>query len=209
MNSQQYFNTIAPTWGAMRQSYFEDGISDIIASLVSFDDKIVVDLGSGSGFMALHAAKTARHVFAIDQSAHMLKLLDGHGVSNITTLNVAMDPIILQNESVDVVTINMALHHVENPLQLIREAYRILKPTGQFLIIDVMEHQGAWAHHEMHDIWLGFSIQSIDTWLQDANFAVENLADTRLSAVATSESGETINTSIFYGLGRKGTHNEI
>lgn len=203
MNSSLYFNTIASDWNALRNQYFKDDIRPMMHATLDFKNKKVVDLGSGTGFIALEASKTASHVFALDQSAKMLETIDAHELDNVTTILGPITSIPLAPESVDVVTINMALHHISDPLLLMKEVHRILKPGGEFFISDVMEHDGTWAHDEMYDVWLGFTLNQINTWLALAEFKEINTINTNLRATAVSNANNIIKTTIFMSISKK------
>ena len=47
----------------------------------------------------------------------------------------------IESESADLVILSQALHHAENPGEAIAQAYRILKPKGQVLILDFAASQ--------------------------------------------------------------------
>lgn len=204
MNSIHYFNEIADKWNQMRQHYFKEDILPLIYQHVDFHDKVVADLGSGTGFMALEAAKTAKQVFAIDQSENMLKRIESQQKENVITLHSSIEKLVLTDNSVDVVTINMALHHIEDPFKTIQEAYRILKKGGTLLISDPMEHDAVWAHEEMQDVWLGFSLETILVWYEKAGFTHINVFDTGLKATAISRHHDVLETNIFMAAATKG-----
>jgi ubiquinone/menaquinone biosynthesis C-methylase UbiE len=43
----------------------------------------------------------------------------------------------LPDNSVDFIVSTLSLHHWSNPLQALREVFRVLKPKGQFLLFDL------------------------------------------------------------------------
>ncbi len=208
MNSQHYFDTIAMEWNHYRQAYFKEDIRPLLFDTVDFTDKIAIDLGAGTGFLALEMAKRAKLVVAVDQSRNMLEELEQKArnlqLTNILNLQSPMDQVGLLDQQADIVTINMALHHAEHPDQAIKEFYRLLKPGGQLIISDVMEHTGTWAHAEMHDIWLGFSLQQIQRWMEEAGFEQISVTNTQLVATATSQKQERLQTTILIASGQRG-----
>ena len=174
MNSQNYFDRIAPQWNAMRQRYFNQDIRPIIFSRIDFKNTTVADLGAGTGYLALELAKHAKIVFAIDQSQNMLDQIKekahNHKIDNIYTLASDIQSIPFQSSQIDIVTMNMALHHMLEPNLIIKEMYRLLNDNGIAVISDVMSHNGKWAIEEMHDVWLGFSKNQIEYWLSENGF---------------------------------------
>jgi ubiquinone/menaquinone biosynthesis C-methylase UbiE len=202
MGSRQYFDNIAANWNAMRSEYFKDEVRDRILRKVNVEGRIVGDLGCGTGFISLGlAAKQPNIVFSLDQSSNMLRELKREslslGFNNIYPIRSNLVEVPLFDESLDVITINMALHHVADADKSIEEMYRILKFGGRLVISDVLEHNGQWAREEMFDEWLGFSKAQIILWLEQAGFNTITIEDTGLKAKGFSSKGEYTETGIF------------
>lgn len=208
MGSKQYFDNIASSWNKMRSEYFKDEVRDRILNELDIENKVVGDLGCGTGFVSLGIIrKNPNIIFAVDQSINMLKELKREsvrqGFNNIYPVRSAIDDLALFDESLDAITINMALHHVVNPEEAIKEMYRVLKYKGKVVISDVYEHNGQWAREEMHDEWLGFSDIQIIQWLDSAGFKNITIEDTGLKAEGYSSKGEYTKTGIFLATATK------
>ncbi|WP_096635777.1 class I SAM-dependent methyltransferase [Clostridium cochlearium] len=201
MNSLQYFDSIAESWNVIRSEYFEERLKYKILSITNVKDKVVADLGSGTGFVSLALANEANIVFPVDNSINMLKELKttalDRNYKNIYPLKSSLDSLALFDESLDAVFINMALHHIKDASKAIEEMYRVLKKDGVVVISDVMEHGGEWAKEEMFDEWLGFSNEQISTWLQVAGFRNIEIENTDLSCKGYSSKGEYTEARIF------------
>lgn len=208
MNSRNYFDQIAPQWNSMRQKYFNQDIRPILFKRINFKNKTVIDLGAGTGYLSLALAKYAKLVFAIDQSQNMLDQIRQkatyQNLTNVFTIISDVNTIAFQSHQIDVVTMNMALHHMVDPSSIIKEMHRLLKDNGQVVISDVMKHQGEWAKEEMHDVWLGFSKNQIEQWLANNGFIEIEFVETNYQAIATSNNGEIINPNIFVVIAKKG-----
>ena len=70
----------------------------------------------------------------------------------------------------DVVLLSHALHHASDPARALRGAHRILKPGGQVLVLDLLEHQFERARELYGDRWLGFAESDLQRWLESAGF---------------------------------------
>ncbi|WP_297630466.1 class I SAM-dependent methyltransferase [uncultured Clostridium sp.] len=201
MNSKKYFNGIANEWNTLSRSYFKEELRDLVLNKYDLNGKVVADLGAGTGFMSLKASQKASIVFSLDVSKNMLNELNREikikEINNIYLLKSNFEKIPLFDESVDIVFMNMALHHAHNPNLVLKEIHRILKIGGRVVITDVMKHEGEWAKEEMFDVWLGFNEIELQKWYLDVGFKEFNMEDTRLEAIGESSFGEKIKPGIF------------
>lgn len=201
MNSIQYFDSIAEKWNIIRSDYFEERLKYKILSITNIKDKVVADLGCGTGFVSLALVNEASIVFSVDNSSNMLKQLRANvldkNYKNLYLIKSSLDSLSLFDESVDIVFINMALHHIKDAKKAISEMHRVLKKDGVVIISDVMEHNGEWAREEMFDEWLGFSNKQIENWLEEASFNNIEIENTDLSCKGYSSKGEFTETGIF------------
>ncbi|MBD7910798.1 MULTISPECIES: methyltransferase domain-containing protein [Clostridium] len=209
MSSKKYFDNIASSWNKMRSEYFRDEVRERILEKLDVQNKVVGDLGCGTGFISLALAKRkANIVFSIDQARNMLKELKmesiKHGYNNIYPVKSLLDDLVIFDETLDAITINMALHHVINAQKAIKEMYRVLKKGGKVVISDVYEHNGQWAKTEMFDEWLGFSNNQIYKWLDSSGFKNISIENTELKARGYSSKGEYTETDIFVATAIKG-----
>ena len=201
MNSLQYFDSIAENWNVIRSDYFEERLKYKILSITNIKDKVVADLGCGTGFVSLALANEASIVFSVDNSRNMLKQLRASALDkdykNLYLIKSSLDNLSLFDESVDVIFINMALHHIKEAKKAILEMHRVLKKGGVVIISDVMEHDGEWAREEMFDEWLGFSNEQISNWLEEAGFSHIQIENTDLSCKGYSSNEEYTEAGIF------------
>lgn len=201
MNSLQYFDSIAESWNVIRSEYFEERLKYKILSITNIKDKVVADLGCGTGFVSLALANEAGIIFSVDSSRNMLKELSTtiskKGYKNVYPIKSSLDNLALFDESLNTVFINMALHHIKDAKKAIEEMYRVLKKDGVVVISDVIEHEGEWAREEMFDEWLGFSNEQMTKWLEDAGFKNIKIENTDLSCKGYSSKGEYTETGIF------------
>ena len=207
MNSVQYFDSIAESWNVIRSEYFEERLKYKLLSLTNIKDKVVADLGCGTGFVSLALVNEASIIFSVDNSSNMLKQLKNNildkNYKNLYLIKSSLDNLSLFDDSVDVIFINMALHHIKDAKKAISEMHRVLKKDGVVIIADVMEHDGEWAREEMFDEWLGFSNKQIINWLEETGFKNIQIENTDLSCKGYSSKGEYTETGIFIAKGTK------
>jgi ArsR family transcriptional regulator len=76
----------------------------------------------------------------------------------------------IEPQSVDLVVLSQALHHAADPGKAIASTFRILRPGGQVMILDLLRHNFANARELYGDRWLGFAESDLHRWLESAGF---------------------------------------
>ena len=69
------------------------------------------------------------------------ELAKKNGFSNLEYQLGDIEKVPLKDESVDLALLSQALHHAQHPEFAVQEAFRILEPGGELIIIDLLEHQ--------------------------------------------------------------------
>ena len=109
---------------------------------------VSVDLGAGTGFVALALAPLAGSVLAVDISPVMAESLAARaaqaGLGNVTTVVADLRTFRMPPGSVDLVVSSYALHHLrdEDKRTLAAEAARWLRPGGRIVVADMMFGRG-------------------------------------------------------------------
>jgi 2-polyprenyl-6-hydroxyphenyl methylase/3-demethylubiquinone-9 3-methyltransferase len=94
---------------------------------------VLVDVACGGGLLAPHLPPGYRHV-GVDLVAAGLRTAREHGVAALRADATALP---LRSESADVVVAGEVLEHVADPLAVVRECLRVLRPGGT-LVIDTI-----------------------------------------------------------------------
>ena len=110
----------------------------------------------------------------MDNSPKMVEfgseLAKKNGFSNLEYRLGDIEEVPLDEKSVDLALLSQALHHAQHPDKAVAEAFRILKPGGELIIIDLLEHNFEKAPELYADVWLGFSENALYQLLKDAGF---------------------------------------
>ena len=171
--SEQYFNTIAGRLGRNHcpgRSW--EAIGRLALRLVP--NVVVADLGAGEGLISQLLARNAKQVWCIDNSPRMVEvgteLARKNDLSNLTYKLGDIEQVPLADESVDLAILSQALHHAIHPQKAVDEAYRILRPGGQVLVLELAEHDFEKARDLYKDHWLGFKESALEQFLKRAKF---------------------------------------
>jgi ArsR family transcriptional regulator len=66
----------------------------------------------------------------------------------------------------------MVLHHVATPSVIFAWVSRLLKPGGSMLVSELSSHDQDWVRESCGDLWLGFSVDDLSGWAQDASLSI-------------------------------------
>ena len=153
----------------------------------------VLDLGSGGGIDVLLSARRvgpAGVAFGLDMTDQMLALAEDNkqrsGQTNVHFLKGEIEHIPLGANSVDVVISNCVINLSADKDQVLREAFRVLKPGGRFAVSDVVV-RGSMpdAIRNSMNLWIGcvagaLSDQEYLAKLQAAGFENASIEVTRV-----------------------------
>ncbi len=172
-HAEQYFNSVA---GRLGKNYCPGRSWEAIGHLLlRLTPRIrIADLGAGEGVLSQLLARQAEIVYCIDASQKMVEfgseLAKKHNISNLEYKLGDIEEVPLPSGSVHLALLSQALHHANRPQQAVDEAYRILKPGGKLLVLDLKEHNFEKAHELYADRWLGFSENELYGFLKTAGF---------------------------------------
>jgi SAM-dependent methyltransferase len=160
--------------------------------------KVVADLGAGEGTLSQLLAQRAEKVIAIDLSPKMVEfgqqLAEQHGLSNLEFRVGDIENPPIEEASLDLAILSQALHHAEHPQAAVNAAFRILKPGGSLIILDLLQHNFEEARELYADRWLGFAESELAAMMEKAGF-------TRIETVVADRETVTPRFQTLLGIG--------
>jgi ubiquinone/menaquinone biosynthesis C-methylase UbiE len=171
-----FFDEVASDWDTMRLAYYDERVIEQLAARTHLDgSQTVVDVGTGTGFVAAGLASQSARVIALDNSAGMLDVaranLDSLGVRNVDLGEADFTSLPLRDGSVDAAVANMVMHHAEQPAAMLAEMARVTRPGGWVAVTDEVEHPYEWMRTEHADVWLGFDEAQVAGFFGEARLA--------------------------------------
>jgi len=171
--SREYFDRMAGKFG---REYVPgrtwEGVARMLMALV--EPMVIADMGAGEGHLSQLLAKRAKQVIAVDNSERMVEyganLARENGITNLEYRlgDIEMPPV--AEGSVDLALLSQALHHAGNPARAIQAAYRMVRPGGRVVVLDLLAHQFEQARELYADTWLGFTEAALVGFLEEAGF---------------------------------------
>jgi len=161
--AQDYFQQVAKSWDTIRalhvpQQQLEDALLEVIG-----DESVgeLLDIGTGTGRMLEILADRMTRGIGIDLSSDMLAMarsnIERAGLTNVHVRKGDMYHLPLDDASVDIAILHQVLHYSDDPLEVIREASRVLRADGRLIIVDFAVHTEEYLRNKFKHHRLGFS----------------------------------------------------
>jgi ArsR family transcriptional regulator len=170
---RNYFDSLAGKFGrAYLPGRSWEGLAEVLLRLMP--PLVIADLGAGEGTFSQLLALRAKHVIAVDNADKMVefgrKLARTHGLRNLEFRLGDLEALPLQKGEVDLAFFSQSLHHAIHPEKAVEEAFRIVRPGGRIVILDLLRHQFEEAREMYADVWLGFTELELRSFLKKSGF---------------------------------------
>lgn len=132
---------------AYSKSYIsnQEALSLIVQESELREGDLILDVATGTGFLAIELARHSRRVIGIDITSAMLarasKAKGEKGIPNLSLLMADGESLPFHDETFDVVSCRLGIHHFPGPRRQIFEMKRVAKARGKVVIADILSSE--------------------------------------------------------------------
>lgn len=134
----------------------------------------ILEVGPGEGNFLSALAPLFRKVYALDNSEAMLdkarRFAKDQQLHNVEFIHGDTQHPSLEALSIDVIAINMVLHHIASPSDIFVDLFQRLSENGHLYVTDLCKHEEAWVQDACGDLWQGFEPEELKNWAEAAGF---------------------------------------
>ncbi len=143
-------------------------------------DAVFVDLGCGDGFFSILAAKKVGEkgqVYAVDSDASAIEKLNrkaqANGLRNIVSKVASAEETVFCVGCADFVFFSMVLHDFDDPARVLKNARKMIKPSGMLVDLDWKEREMAFGP----PLRIRFSEAHASSLIAKAGFQIASVRD--------------------------------
>jgi ubiquinone/menaquinone biosynthesis C-methylase UbiE/DNA-binding transcriptional ArsR family regulator len=172
--AQAYFRAHAAEWDRIRKLHVADEAVEqaIVDALADKPFRSLLDLGTGTGRILELFGPNIERGLGIDMSLDMLLLararLERAGLRHCSVRQGDIYDLPVPANSFDVVVIHQVLHFLDDGARAIREAARVLAPSGRLVVVDFAPHDLEFLREEHAHRRLGFADETVSQWMTAA-----------------------------------------
>ncbi len=136
---------------------------------------IALEVGPGDGDLLPLLSPHFGQVIALDNSPEMLQHSQ-HTAADLSNIVFTLGDVDDSKNPpklplVDVIVMNMVLHHVPNPQRLLTGLCQLLKDDGRLIVTELCAHDQDWVRDACGDAWLGFDSDELIAWLRQGGLS--------------------------------------
>jgi ubiquinone/menaquinone biosynthesis C-methylase UbiE/DNA-binding transcriptional ArsR family regulator len=178
--AQAFFADHAGQWDELRALHADEReVEARICKLLTIESGgLLVDAGTGTGRILELLSNKFQQAVGVDTNQHMLAYArartQGPDFAHVQVRHGDICNLTLQDGSADVVIMHQVLHYLADPQRAITEAARVLKPSGQLLVVDFAAHTVDRLRDDFAHQRLGFTSQQMNKWLGEAGLSLQS-----------------------------------
>ena len=175
--TRRFFESVAETW-EIRKAEVLGGLdlNGVISEKIGAQP-VVADLGCGTGALIAVLCRQSATIIGVDSSPRMLEQarIRTAPLNGVNLRLGELEYLPLRDQEADAAVMNMVLHHISEPVKVLAEVGRVLKPGGLFIIADFDKHAKTAVREKIGGAWFGFSPQELQGWLAGAGLTPTGL----------------------------------
>ncbi len=172
-----YFSSVADDWDQIRALHVADGDVEqaLLDSVEHTTFPTLLDIGTGTARVIELFANRVETAIGVDDNSEMLNVartnLDDPGLRHCIVRKGSAYALDVESNTVDVAVLHHVLHFLEDPPLAFAEAFRVLKPAGQLLVVDFAPHTIERLRTDYNHRRLGFSDEQMKLLFSTAGFS--------------------------------------
>jgi ArsR family transcriptional regulator len=171
-DSRAFFAGAAGQWDRLRSEFYGDGFTSAAMLALLSPASVIADLGCGTGKLAEELAPYVGRVIGVDNSPAMLKTARKRTaeLSNVDLRAGELQSLPIANAESDAAMLLLTLTYVADPLVVLKESARVLKPGGRVVIVDLLPHDRDDFRRQMDQQSMGMDSVRMKEMLNAAGF---------------------------------------
>ena len=147
--TKDFFDMKAPVYDEEElEVYSEDSCMAVIDALEDKKYKSLLDIGCGTGHLISILSKNKKADYiGLDLSSKMVEEANKKKIKYAKFVEGKADNLPFDKKSFDIVTCSESFHHYIDPDKAMREAYRVLKKGGYYILADKDVGWLVWYHN--------------------------------------------------------------
>jgi SAM-dependent methyltransferase len=169
--SRSFFDSVGPEWDALRKVWNDDTLRARALARVLPRDLVALDVGTGTGTLALELAAAGMRVVAVDPSKSMLDATQRKVEQSAARVELRLgeaEALPLADAEVDAAFAHLMLQYLPSPARALAELARVVKPGGAVVVVDFVRHDREWMRQELGVVHMGFAPEEIREHLAQA-----------------------------------------
>ena len=139
--SKEHFNRQASIYDEKDTIYYSKygkiSCNYVSEYLKNIDYNKLLDIGSGTGYLInMLKDKEMAEFYGLDLSEEMIKIAKSKNIENAQFILGSANKLPFDDDAFDIVTCIQSFHHYPYPNEAMRDAYRVLKKGGLYILSD-------------------------------------------------------------------------
>ncbi len=187
----EFFDRVAGEWDKRGALFGSGQARQRAAANLLPAGMVFADLGCGTGYFARALDALCERLICVDSSAGMLEeagrslsALSSYGdgsagerapgngmrAAQLELRQGLLDDLPIKDDEVDGALAGMVLHHLPDLGAPLREMFRVVRPGGTAVVIELAPHKESWMRAELGDLHLGLESSDVLSAFERAGF---------------------------------------